>query len=306
MKALEESRRIPRHFTLYLPLLISLHPPQNNSGAAMDIGDTNQSLTSSTSLTLVLDQLDLAMKKAGRNRRTRQRHRNHPRNTSSLDLFSFPSQLVHDNQFGSGPDPPATRSKKGKHRESSTAAEFTPVMEEPIFKSQAWFLDVANPTWADLRAIGKLLHIHPLTLEDILQQDPREKLELFTNLGYYFISFRAIESSATKERLQHEAVASGNNWSLDESSLGEANAYLTVFDDGICCFHFTDVSEHIDRVRNKMFLFQQVVNMSSDWIAHDILDSVVDSFFPFLENIQREAMAFDKTLFFLTTVFLGI
>lgn len=64
-----------------------------------------------------------------------------------------------------------------------------------------------------------------------------------------------------------------------------------------------------------MFSFQQVVNKSSgllfsqkeyknidglciDWVAHDILDSIVDSFFPFLENIQTEAMAFDKTLFF--------
>jgi magnesium transporter len=159
MKALEESRRIPRHFTLYLPLSISLRSPQNHSGAAMDIEDrqtTNQSLTSSTSLTLVLNQLDLAIKKTERNRRTRQRHRNPPRNTSNLDFSSFPSQLVHDNQFGSGPDPRAPRGRKGKHRESSTAAESTPIMEEPISKSQAWFLDVANPTWADLRAIGKV------------------------------------------------------------------------------------------------------------------------------------------------------
>ena len=79
------------------------------------------------------------------------------------------------------------------------------------------------------------MHIHPLTLEDILQQDPREKLENFTNLGYYFISFRTIESRSTKERLQREAAASGNDWNLDEGSIGEANAYLTVFDDGICC-----------------------------------------------------------------------
>lgn len=79
------------------------------------------------------------------------------------------------------------------------------------------------------------MHIHPLTLEDILHQDPREKLELFTNLGYYFISFRAIESKATKERLQREAAASGNNGDVDEGPIGEANVYLTVFDDGICC-----------------------------------------------------------------------
>jgi magnesium transporter len=159
MKALEESRRIPRHFTLYLPLSISLRSPQNHSGAAMDIEDrqsTNQFLTSSTSLTLVLNQLDLAIKKAGRTRRTRQRHRSPPCNTSNLDFSSFPLQLEHDSQFG-GPDHPrAPRGRKGKHRESSAAAEFTPIMEEPISKSQAWFLDVANPTWADLRAIGKV------------------------------------------------------------------------------------------------------------------------------------------------------
>jgi magnesium transporter len=159
MKALEEFRRIPRHFTLYLPLLTALRSPQNHSGAAMDIEDrqsTNQSLTSSTSLTLVLNQLDLAITKAGRNRRIRQRHRNPPRNPSSLDFSSFPSQLADDNQFGSGLDPRASRSKKGKHRESSTAAESTSIMEEPTLKPQAWFLDVANPTWVDLRAIGKV------------------------------------------------------------------------------------------------------------------------------------------------------
>jgi magnesium transporter len=151
MKALEEFRRIPRHFTLYLPLSTS-----NHSGAAMDMEDrqsTNQSITSSTSLTLVLNQLDLAIKKAGRNRRTRQGHRNPPRNPSSLDLSSFPS---HDYQFGSDPYPRAPRGRKGKHRESPTATESTSIMEEPTFKPQAWFLDVANPTWADLRAIGKV------------------------------------------------------------------------------------------------------------------------------------------------------
>ena len=83
------------------------------------------------------------------------------------------------------------------------------------------------------------MHIHPLTLEDILQQDPREKLELFTNLGYYFISFRAIESKATKESLRREAAASGDKGNFDEGSIGEANVYLTVFDDGICCVWFS-------------------------------------------------------------------
>lgn len=41
----------------------------------------------------------------------------------------------------------------------------------------------------------QLFALHPLTLEDILHQDPREKLETFERLGYYLISFRAIDES---------------------------------------------------------------------------------------------------------------
>lgn len=86
-----------------------------------------------------------------------------------------------------------------------------------------------------------MLHIHPLTLEDILQQDPREKLELFSKLGYYFISFRAIESHATKEKVQREAKLEnpfGTTKPIlddDDGPIGAANVYLAVFKDGICC-----------------------------------------------------------------------
>lgn len=42
----------------------------------------------------------------------------------------------------------------------------------------------------------QLMHLHPLTLEDIVQQETREKLELFPRLGYYFVVFQAIEPLA--------------------------------------------------------------------------------------------------------------
>ena len=74
------------------------------------------------------------------------------------------------------------------------------------------------------------MHLHPLTLEDILQQDPREKLELFPKLGYYFISFRAIESRKTRERRRAQA----KDDLQDESIVGEVNVYLVVFREGVC------------------------------------------------------------------------
>ena len=76
------------------------------------------------------------------------------------------------------------------------------------------------------------MHLHPLTLEDILTQDPREKLELFPRLGYYFISFRAIESQKARERVRNLLSEDDAN-ALDESILAEVNMYLVVFREGI-------------------------------------------------------------------------
>lgn len=44
----------------------------------------------------------------------------------------------------------------------------------------------------------QLLGLHPLTLEDVLQQDPREKMDTFESLGYYFICARALDESYFK------------------------------------------------------------------------------------------------------------
>lgn len=41
----------------------------------------------------------------------------------------------------------------------------------------------------------QFLPLHPLTIEDILHQETREKIESFAALGYYFIVFRALDES---------------------------------------------------------------------------------------------------------------
>lgn len=74
--------------------------------------------------------------------------------------------------------------------------------------------------------------MHPLTLEDILQQEPREKLELFPKLGYYFIVFRAIESRGLP-RPDREPTTDPSVIA-DEGHLAEVYVYLVVFPDGIC------------------------------------------------------------------------
>ncbi|TFY82653.1 hypothetical protein EWM64_g1359 [Hericium alpestre] len=152
---------------------------------------------------------------------------------------------------------------------------------------QAWWLDVASPTWEDMRAIGKLLQLHPLTLEDILQQEPREKLELFPKLGYHFIVFRAIESVRTRKPFSF--INKGGEASLGEEDIvGEVYVYLIVFKEGICTFHYSDISEHIERVRNKVLLTENTITKSSGKFNHVDMIS---------QELEKEIVAIEDLVF---------
>ena len=84
------------------------------------------------------------------------------------------------------------------------------------------------------------MHLHPLTLEDILQRESREKLEGFTSLGYYFVVFRAIEAKTAREKIKKQiALSNGLRGSQDDLGIvDEALIYLIVFEEGICSVSF--------------------------------------------------------------------
>lgn len=71
----------------------------------------------------------------------------------------------------------------------------------------------------------QLLHLHPLTLEDILHKDPREKMEHFPKLGYYFVSFRTLANCTMRQQFRGDAIQGPDNL-YDQGVLGEANIYL--------------------------------------------------------------------------------
>ncbi|KAI0651923.1 hypothetical protein C8Q79DRAFT_997150 [Trametes meyenii] len=313
IRAREDLRNIPRGFVLYTPT------PTNVIGKTPAASERSRKrhpphepIFRTTSLEEATSRLSAALKDYARPRR--------PRTEPVSPAPSRPLSPPHHDYMLSDESEVAKsasrvpawshprRDGKGKRR-AQTSPSGLNLPGVSMTKSQlfgdisarvpkAWWLDVSSPTWEDMCAIGKLLHLHPLTLEDILTQDPREKLELFPKLGYYFISFRAIESQKTRERVRNLLSANdGNMHPTDEGTIGEVNVYLIVFREGICSFHFADIAEHVDRVRTRIMLLGESINTSSDWIAHGILDSIVDSFFPFLEVIEKEVVDIENLVY---------
>lgn len=298
LRVRQEIRRVDRGFTLYLPPSLNLEITTRLS----ETSDRSQrSVSQTTSLPVTLNCLEAVLKKASKAKKIKGKQR-------QFSLSIPPVSAHHDYMSNGVLSRPASfddfssallSSVQTKHKKfSSGNCTLTPGGSPELDRApKAWWLDVASPTWDDLQTIGKLLHIHPLTLEDILQQDPREKMELFSKLGYYFVSFRTIQNATVKQPDYQDIANDGDIYKADDGALIEANIYMVVFKEGICTFYFTDVSEHIEKVRNRVQLLQDCFNMSSDWIAHDILDSVVDSFFPFLKEIEQQVLAVEALIF---------
>ncbi|PWZ02858.1 hypothetical protein BCV70DRAFT_197119 [Testicularia cyperi] len=317
-----------------------------------------------------------------------------------------PGSVSPDHRVSEKSAPPQDPPSEGAKSKSGTAGSIE------VSDEGAWWLHVHCPTYRDMHEISKLFPMHPLTVEDVLQQDPREKVDVFDRLGYYFVVIRTIDesyfrytstgtksptgspsvnattaSSATASSSSQTAHGSsldakgtdsdvgkpadvkleqgetdrsgqesiemrelsdqhgrhaegrppndpaniraartrgkkddenaghntrlsaptrmskgrveiveriGGKEGLEGVSVGANNMYLLVFSHGVISFSFEDVSKHIDRVMTRLLEITQPVELTADWIAHDLYDSAVDAFFPLLAFVQSEVVEVEE------------
>jgi len=136
----------------------------------------------------------------------------------------------------------------------------------------------AGTTWInveglhDIELIKKLAEfyqLHPLTIEDILNNDQRPKVEEFE--GYIYITTKMIKWS-TKTK----------NFHIEEFSIIIGKNYILTFQD--CKTNiFDDLQERL-RSTTKQRLREQ----GSDYLAYRLIDTVVDHYFVVLEVLGNQ------------------
>ncbi|KAJ4126965.1 hypothetical protein NW768_008586 [Fusarium equiseti] len=141
-----------------------------------------------------------------------------------------------------------------------------------------WWLNMNNPTEQEIQIISKAFGIHPLTIEDIITQETREKIELFPS--YYFSCFRSFRN-------------------LDQPAGTDYipfNMYVVVFREGTLSFSFAD-DAHATRVQTRISSLKEYVSLSSDWICYALINDIVDSFAPVVSKLESEAEALEEQRF---------
>jgi len=140
----------------------------------------------------------------------------------------------------------------------------------------AWWLDIMSPTETEMKVIQKTFGLHPLTTEDIMMQEQREKVELFKH--YYFINYRTFEQDATSE-----------------DYLEPVNLYVVNFREGVISFHFS-LTPHPANVRRRIRQLSDYLVLSPDWISYAIIDDITDAYAPMIQGIEKEVDDIDDAI----------
>lgn len=198
------------------------------------------------------------------------------------DLFR-PEPRVLDDSSDEDDDLPSeveTQDGNGTQNGNSTqngSPRMRPTQSPPrVGPRPTFWLDVMNPTDAEMKVFIRAFGIHPLTAEDILMQETREKVELFRS--YYLVSYRTFEQDSNSE-----------------DYLDPVNLYFVVFREGVISFHFS-LTPHPANVRRRIRQLKDYITVSADWISYALIDDITDAFAPLIQSLEEEVDDIDDAI----------
>jgi magnesium transporter len=135
-------------------------------------------------------------------------------------------------------------------------------------------------TWVDVdglqdislvEKIGEVFGLHPLTIEDVLHLHQRPKVENYD--GYQFIVLRM--------PVPHE-VSPGQHLETEQVGIILGQGFVVTFQEGY-------PGDVLDDLRNRLRRGSRALReQGPDVLAYAILDAIVDSYFPVLEDYGEE------------------
>jgi len=165
---------------------------------------------------------------------------------------------------------------------SCTWEEVTGTLENPsdIAPRPVW-IDFQGMEDEDMKKIETYFRLHPLTIEDCLIEDTREKFEVFE--GYLFVVINEIHY------IEYSNI------------LNNVNLCIVVFPNVVLSFHYAPV-QTMHEVLHKLNFEVQGDIPSAEWLLYALIDGVVDIYVTLVDQVVREADSLDGLVLLLSGV----
>jgi magnesium transporter len=136
------------------------------------------------------------------------------------------------------------------------------------------WVDVVDPTPDEIARIGEEFHFHPLALEDVARGGQRPKVDQYD--GYQFIVFYGLAS-------QNERITAH-----------EVDIFLA--EHCMVTFHKSDLPVMTQTAERWQKNASALGNHSVGFLLHSVVDSLVDGYFPVLDDIAERADTLEESL----------
>ncbi|MDQ6787774.1 MAG: magnesium transporter CorA family protein, partial [Acidobacteriota bacterium] len=157
---------------------------------------------------------------------------------------------------------------------SPEAIPFDQIGKEIESGSLLW-IDVSDPSRTELAALSKKFDFSPLSLEDALKQRQRPKVDEYPN--YYFIVIYApLESTDQELHMTEVDIFVGENF--------------------VVSLHPGHVPA-LDLARKRWERAQPELGDRVGFLAHVVVDAIIDAFFPIVDDMDSRLHALDETMF---------
>lgn len=142
-------------------------------------------------------------------------------------------------------------------------------------KATVW-VDILDPDADDLRHLAEAFKFHPLSLEDVVREHQRPKIDIYP--AYYFLVFYTIDYPVAGERLKVAEL----DMFLGPNYLVTAHA---------------DSMRIIDEVWARWQRRAELVGLDVGALLYEILDHIVDDYFPVIDSLAEEVEDVEARIF---------
>ncbi|MEP7347558.1 MAG: magnesium/cobalt transporter CorA [Gemmatimonadaceae bacterium] len=141
------------------------------------------------------------------------------------------------------------------------------------------WVDIDTTSRQHVAVLEKVFHFHPLAIEDALNPNSRPKVEQYD--GYLFITLRVVRFCDDTS---------------DPYDLETANLYLFLGSNFLVTAH-AGTSTNVDAVADATLRNPDIVGRGSARLAHHLMDSAVDAFFPIIDRVDDFIDSLEERVF---------
>lgn len=137
------------------------------------------------------------------------------------------------------------------------------------------WVDVRDPSQAELAALSKKFDFNPLSLEDALRQRQRPKVDEYPNY-YFMVMYAPLESTGGELHMTEIDIFVGGNY--------------------VVSLHPGHVPA-LDLARSRWEKTEAKLSDRVGFLAHTVVDAIVDACFPIVDDIDNRLHLLDEMMF---------